>query len=1326
MRQIIRRTVLILLLLALGSGVLASRIALIVAEDGELPSYGDEVTVETADLWRRFFDGAPAAELMMEMSSRQYLAGYYADDYVTADRMELLALLQQGQGNYENALLAYSTLMNRQPGRPENLVWLERMALIAGEFADGYRYLESRCEDYLADNEQNAELRFAAQRILIDLARRDNDPVQATELAQSSGYLSRFSYLGPFDNASEVGYDTAYGPETNGSVDFNATYDGKRRSVSWREYPLPGFTLADGEVLEPFYGSIRLSAITRPSSQVCGYVASWIQVDEPRDVVLHLGSVGAYKVWIDGEEVLAKDVYRVWAYPDTDAVGLTLDAGWHEVLIKSCVLTGGWEMFVRTTTPEGEPLVLEHRATPPEGWRRPSDAVKPWDPLPDNYLQIELMALAGNPLAMYYLGSLESVQRRGDSEDQLVREYFAEVIRALPNWVPALYEYGLYETNFNLAKAAWLTTLEIDPEQVESAIGLADSYTQLQRPREVLDYCEQGLATNPDCAQLLWMQARQLGELEYQFEREAVLDHLLEVNPTYAPGLRSLASYYIKRNSAGERERIYRDLLTADALDDAALGSLREILLDQGRVDAALLLNESVCPLIPWTLWPLRQNAELYADHARYAEAIVVIDDALAICPEDADMLALRGVCYHELGDNLRAEADWELALIIQPNLTWVGEYQRAVASVSAEERFDLPYAHDVYQLIDDCEQLDEDTNAEYLLDQQIVRLKADGTTTAVTHKVIRIIKREAIEDFGYGFFSYVPGEQEYDVRHMRVIREDGTELEATQFGEYSASSADSRLYHDEMTRYAPLPGLEEGCVIDIEYQLDDVGENVFDGHFSQNFLFGNYQPTHNAEFVLITPAGYDLYYHGMSGVPEPEITHEGSETVYRWTMTAVPRIEKEPYMPPLVENVPLLMTSSFSTWKEMGRWWWNLSKNRLVTTPRLRELAESLTVGAETKIEKLRAIYDYVISDIRYVALLLGIGGWQPMEPEQTVNTGYGDCKATAALMVSLFNAVDIESYPVFVRTRDRGELDWEQPGIGLFNHMICAVPLQDGIGWEEFAGKLTLNDEAGYDEYLFLDGTADYHAWWELPPNDQDVNIYICTPDGGHFSRSPLYTPESNFLESRTDLVLDKSGNASGHRELDYGAATSPQRRYDYQQAERQELNLERYWNNRYPGSDIFDIGISNLANMNDNVHFAYDLAIPSLAASQDDVLLFASHLHQDLLAQRFGSLSSRDYPLWMDKRWSTESTTTFQLPTGWEPLSLPDNVSETVTDSSGNIIATFEGRFSFTDGVVTVYDKITVDVTEVAVEDYSAFRALLAAYDRLQSNIITVGQF
>ncbi|MCD4733434.1 hypothetical protein K8R78_04270, partial [bacterium] len=195
MRQIIRRTVLILLLLAMGSGVLASKIALIVAEGGELPSYdgevyGGELCIETADLWRRFFDGAPAAELLPKLEEPGF-----PGDTGTAARLELYALLHQGQGDYEKAFSAFSGLINEEPTRPENLLWLERMALMAGEFADGHRYLRMRCGDYVTDSEQNAELRFAAHRMLIDLARQNNDPVRANELAHSNGFLSRYSYL---------------------------------------------------------------------------------------------------------------------------------------------------------------------------------------------------------------------------------------------------------------------------------------------------------------------------------------------------------------------------------------------------------------------------------------------------------------------------------------------------------------------------------------------------------------------------------------------------------------------------------------------------------------------------------------------------------------------------------------------------------------------------------------------------------------------------------------------------------------------------------------------------------------------------------------------------------------------------------------------------------------------------------------------------------------------------------------------------------------------------------------------------------------------------
>ncbi|MBD3372128.1 MAG: DUF3857 domain-containing protein [Candidatus Coatesbacteria bacterium] len=1321
----------LLLILSVGA-VSASTLALETAAELpeliELPELdpGDSGPELARTAWSRYLTGARPTELLEIVEG----ALPTADDASTAALSELAGLIHQGLAHYEEAFSHFGAAVRFDPGRPENLIYLERLRMLSAEFPEGGSRLGALLREVLEDPAQGWEVRSCAARLLAEGLRGGGDPAAASALTREQGYLERFSFLGPFDNENEAGWAEAYGPELDGRVDLAARYPGKRVEVGWRELPRPAFEV-DGSELRPFYGTLRLAGVAYPDSQVCGYLVTYVRLDETREVVFNLGAGGAYKLWIDGAEVLADDVYRPWTHPDTAAAGLVLSAGWHEVLIKVCCDVGGWAATLRTTTSAGEALVLEHAPRPPAGWRRPAaPEVSASDG--GHYATLEEAAEAGNALACYYLGHLEVIQRRADSDEQRHRELFLrakQLAAAFPagiGWAPACYEYGLYETDFNLAREAYLDALDLDPDYVEAYIVLADLYTNLRRPDEVLDHAEAGLAVNPDCLQLLLIKETQLAEREYQLERRAVLDRMLELHPGYLPALDELAAYGANRLSLGERLDIYGSMLEGDAGSDAAVTGIHNLLVARGDIVGALTVLEDYRPLAPFEGWPLRYQSELLFDHGRYTEARAVYDAALELCPDDAEMLARRARCLWELGDHEGAEAAWDRALEIQPNLTWIADYRRALQQGPAGEQFDAPYAVDVYALIDEWEArgpLDPDAAAEYLLDQEIVKVNSDGTSSRVVHRVIKLKRAEALGDFGYGYFNYIPDEETFEVRHMRVIRGDGSELEATDFAEYSNSNVESRMYHDEYTRYAPLPGIEVGAVIDIEYRIDQVGENIYQGNFSDLFVFGNYQPTMRSEFVVITPDDYPLASHVQHGELDFERGEDDGRLVYRWKARELPRIKEEPYAPPLVELLPLVVVSNFTEWDELGRWWWSLSKDSLTPTRAVRELAAELTADDETPFEKLTSIYDYVTSEIRYVALLLGIGGWKPLEPERTLNTGYGDCKATAALLVTLLDSVGIEAYPVLIRTNTRGRLDWEQPAVGLFNHMICAVPFQEGIGPEQLGTRLSLDGEPHFDEYLFLDGVAEYHTWWELPEMDQGCRVYICDPSGGRFARTPLYPPADNLLVSGTRLEIDENGDATGHRELEYGANNAPGRRRDYRQLERQKTNLERYWNNRYPGALVSGIELSDMADMSQSVRFAYDLLLPNLAVTRDDTMSFASHLHLDKLSQSYGTLTERRYPLRLDRRWSQSTTVEFVLPPGYQPLGLPDDVELRAESTAGETLVSYRCSFSFSDGVLRVVDDLVFDAPEVALEDYAEFRAFLAAYDRTQNLILTI---
>jgi hypothetical protein len=365
--------------------------------------------------WCDYLGGADTRELLASLDT----GPSPAEGPAACALAELRGLLHQGLAEYAEASRNFTRLIEMQPDRPESLVYLRRLIETAGEFPGGEAELEALCRSLVDSSTADPALAAEAGRVLVDVHRAAGCPdgaVEAVRLTHDLGYLRFFSYLGPFDNTGEAGFDTPYGPEVDGRVDPGARYAGKRTEVGWRDFPQPAFAVAsdpglppgwgDAGSFSPFYGPLQLSAVTRPNNQVCGFLATWVRVEERAEVVLNTGAVGSFRLWVDGVEVLSFEGYRSWASPDTDRVGVVLEPGWHEVLIKTCCDAGGWEVYLRTTDRAGRPLPLEHRASPPSGWRRPASGPEIFAPEPDPYARLRKLADSDNVVALYYLGQL--------------------------------------------------------------------------------------------------------------------------------------------------------------------------------------------------------------------------------------------------------------------------------------------------------------------------------------------------------------------------------------------------------------------------------------------------------------------------------------------------------------------------------------------------------------------------------------------------------------------------------------------------------------------------------------------------------------------------------------------------------------------------------------------------------------------------------------------------------------------------------------------------------------------------------------------------------
>lgn len=151
--------------------------------------------------------------------------------------------------------------------------------------------------------------------------------------------------LGPFDNTSGIGYDTAYIAEDATEIDLTAEYDGvvdgEEGKVKWQKS-------AD----ENFNGFIDFG---RNKDWLVSY--AWVTIDSPdeREVQFRFGSDDQSKVWLNGKEVYAFPEYR-WAQADGETIPVTLKAGKNSVLVKICNEELSWGFYFRITDTDGKPI----------------------------------------------------------------------------------------------------------------------------------------------------------------------------------------------------------------------------------------------------------------------------------------------------------------------------------------------------------------------------------------------------------------------------------------------------------------------------------------------------------------------------------------------------------------------------------------------------------------------------------------------------------------------------------------------------------------------------------------------------------------------------------------------------------------------------------------------------------------------------------------------------------------------------------------------------------------------------------------------------------
>ncbi len=275
--------------------------------------------------------------------------------------------------------------------------------------------------------------------------------------------------------------------------------------------------------------------------------------------------------------------------------------------------------------------------------------------------------------------------------------------------------------------------------------------------------------------------------------------------------------------------------------------------------------------------------------------------------------------------------------------------------------------------------------------------------------------------------------------------------------------------------------------------------------------------PSYSSVYKLKIDPEVKFRFYGKGIEIDPVEKSGDSFKEYMWKLRNIPTILDEDYLSPedRIQKAVYFVAQNFKTdsyegnansWADFSDWYKRLSKDRYQLSDEAKKEILGLVQNVTDIKEKIRILYKHLQKKNRYVAIEMGLAGWQPQFADQVFRNRYGDCKDLSTYMIAMLKEVDIKSFPALALTRDHGVVNPDQPS-NQFNHCIVCVPLDLDTVW--------------------LECTSTYNEMGEVPYTIEDINALVVTYQKGSLVRTPQKKSDQNKMVSVFNGAIEITGD-------------------------------------------------------------------------------------------------------------------------------------------------------------------------------------------------------
>jgi len=589
----------------------------------------------------------------------------------------------------------------------------------------------------------------------------------------------------------------------------------------------------------------------------------------------------------------------------------------------------------------------------------------------------------------------------------------------------------------------------------------------------------------------------------------------------------------------------------------------------------------------------------------------------------------------------------------------------------------------------------DKDTDAVILLDETQTTVQSNGEIETLHRMAVRLLRQEAKRRWSD---IEVPFDKDQKISYLKAwtIEANGRELAVGEKDIIEHGLLDSEIYTDMKVKTLKFPEANPDNVVGFEYV-----QRKRPYMFEDDWYFQDPSPVVTARLILQLPPGWE-YTAKWFNYPEQAPQYPGNSR-YVWEVKNLPSIEREPDMPPweavagwagvkYFPSDPTLRAKTSGTWKDLGIWYNGLTQTSRVASPQIKAKVAEVTSGISDPVEKIRALTEYMQKNIRYYAVEIGIGGFQPHSAADIFARQYGDCKDKATLLSSMLGEIGVDSYYVIVDV-DRGVVHPDYPSLH-FDHAILAIRLPDNASP---GGLYSIVNDAKLGKLAIFDPTNERVPFGYLPWYLQQNYGLLVAPDGGQMISLPLLPPSTNRLLRTGKFTVTPTGGLIGDvQELEWGGPAAEEREelLEVLPAKRVEV-FDRFLAGSLASFTLTGASIGNLEKDNESLSLTYKFVSPGYANSAGDLLFVRPRVvgdHNTGMLRLFTEYKPRKYAIEFEDATRQDDVFDITLPEGYVVDGLPKPVQ---VDCD---YASYKSESRVEDGVL--HYKRTFEIKDVIV--------------------------